>query len=128
MVEEKSKPYKAISRRAFCASALTAPIYIGAAMGLTRSSVLASQVNRKIKFYKNLGPGHIGVKANQRQALEYAVKYGFDSITPSLSEFENSSAAQIREWVEMMREKGIRYGTGGLPVQFRRDEMDSTRP
>jgi sugar phosphate isomerase/epimerase len=82
----------------------------------------ASQVNSKVKFYKNLGPGHIGVRANQRQALEYAVKYGFDSIAPNPGEFENKSTSEIREWIEKMKEKGVRYGSAGLPVELRRDE------
>jgi len=97
-------------------------MYVGAALHFAKPSAEALEMNNRVKFYKNLGHGHIGVKANQRQALEYAVKYGFDSITPNLSEFENNSATEIREWVETMKEKGIRYGASGLPVQLRKDE------
>jgi sugar phosphate isomerase/epimerase len=118
MTELKMKQFKAISRRMFCRSAITT----AAALYFAKPSAEASEVKNRVKFYKNLGHGHIGVKANQRQALDYAVKYGFDSITPSLSEFENKSAAEIREWVATMKEKGIRYGTSDLPVMFRRDE------
>ena len=128
MTELKMKQSKIISRRTFCRSAITAAV----ALHFTRPSAAASQMNptrrrrggvkNRVKFYKNLGHGHIGVKANQRQALEYAVKYGFDSITPNLGEFENKSSAEIREWVETMKEKGVRYGASGLPVGFRRDE------
>jgi len=82
----------------------------------------ASQTNGKVKFYKNLGHGHIGVKADQRQALGYAVKYGFAGITPNPGEFEGKSAAEVSEWVAAMKEKGVRYGSGGLPVEFRQDE------
>jgi len=118
MTELKRKQYNAISRRTFCRSALTA----AAALYFTRPSAEASEMKNRVKFYKNLGHGHIGVKANQHQALDYAVKYGFDSITPNLGEFENKSSAEIREWVETMKEKGVRYGASGLPVEFRRDE------
>jgi sugar phosphate isomerase/epimerase len=76
----------------------------------------------KVKFYKNLSGGHIGVGANQRQALKYAVKYGFDSITPNLGEFEAKSSAEIREWIATMEDRGVRYGASGLPVQFRTDK------
>ncbi len=117
MNEPKRKQSKAISRRTFCRSAITAAV----ALHYIKPSAKASQSN-KVKFYKNLGPGHIGVKANQQQALEYAVKYGFDSITPSPGEFQNKSTSEIRDWLELMKEKGIRYGTSGLPVEFRRDE------
>ena len=117
MNEPKRKQSKAISRRTFCRSAITAAV----ALHYIKPSAKASE-NNKVRFYKNLGPGHIGVKANQRQALEYAVKYGFDSITPSPGEFQNKSTSEIRDWLELMKEKGIRYGTSGLPVEFRRDE------
>jgi len=118
MTELKMKQSKAISRRMFCRSAITSAV----ALYFAKPSAEASEVKNRVKFYKNLGHGHIGVRANQHQALEYAVKYGFDSITPSLSEFENKSAVEIREWVATMKEKGIRYGTSDLPVMFRRDE------
>jgi len=126
---------KAISRRTFCRflPAFAGITAVGWAMPTishlvcgahpTAKSVAAeSQRNNRVKFYKNLAPGHIGVKANQQQALEYAVKYGFDSITPQLSEFENKSATEICEWVQMMKEKSVRYGATGLPVEFRKDE------
>ncbi len=118
MNEMKINQFKAISRRTFCKSAITAAI----ALNYIKSSAKASKMMKKVKFYKNLGYGHIGVRANQRQVLDYAVKYGFDSITPSLSEFQNKSVSEISEWVQIMKDKGIRYGTGGLPVEFRRDE------
>ena len=117
MNEPKRKQSEAISRRTFCRSAITAAV----AFHYIKSSAKASQ-NNKVKFYKNLGPGHIGVRANQQQALDYAVKYGFDSITPSPGEFQNKSTSDIRDWLELMKDKGIRYGTAGLPVDFRRDE------
>jgi sugar phosphate isomerase/epimerase len=118
MIEPKAKQSNPISRRRFCRSviAATAAIYSG------RCYTRASDKKNKVKFYKNLGHGHIGVRANQQQALEYAVKFGFDSITPSLGEFEDKSSTEIRDWVETMKAKGIRYSSSGLPVQYRRDE------
>ena len=117
MNEPRRKQSKDISRRTFCRSAITAAV----ALHYIKPSAKASQ-NNKVKFYKNLGHGHIGVKANQQQALKYALKYGFNSITPGLGEFQNKSTSEIREWVQLMKDKGIRYGAGGLPVEFRRDE------
>jgi len=82
----------------------------------------AGQGGGGVRFFKNFSGGHIGVKANQQQALDYAVKYGFGGIAPSDGEFANKSPAQIGEWLALMKEKGIRYGSAGLPVEFRRDE------
>ncbi len=118
MTESQIGQSKVISRRAFCRSAIAAT----AALHFAAPFANASQMGSKVKFYRNLGHGHIGVKANQRQALEYAVKYGFAGITPNPGEFDGKSAGEIREWVAAMKEKGIRYGSGGLPVEFRRDE------
>jgi sugar phosphate isomerase/epimerase len=120
-----TKESGAISRRTFCRSAIAATL----ALQYSSSTALASE--KKPKFYKNLGYGHIGVKANQQQALNYAVKYEFDSITPGLGEFEKKSASEICDWIEIMKTRGIRYGAAGLPVEFRRDqkrfEQDMTR-
>jgi len=118
MIEPKIIQPKAISRRTFCRSAIAATAALHVAGPFSR----ASQNKGKVKFFKNFAPGHIGVRANQQQALQYAVKYGFEGITPSPGEFANKSASEISEWVGLMKEKGIRYGAGGLPVEFRRDE------
>ncbi len=106
-----------MSRRTFCGVAMAA-----VAVPLARLSAGAAQGTGGVKFFKNFSGGHIGVKANQQQALEYAVKYGFGGIAPSEGEFANKSAAEIGEWVALMKQKGIRYGAAGLPVEFRRDE------
>jgi len=118
MIEKKIVQSKEISRRTFCRTAAAAITVLH----LAGPSGRASQSKGKVKFFKNLSPGHLGVRANQRQALEYALKYGFEGINPNPGEFQNKSASKINEWVELMKEKGIRYGAGGLPVDFRRDE------
>jgi len=118
MAESKSEYSKGLSRRTFCWSAVAA----AAAFHTTGPCAGAAATKGQVKCYKNLGPGHIGVKANQRQALEYAVKFGFDSITPSVGEFEKKSPAEIRQWVATMNEWDIRYGASGLPVDFRKDD------
>ena len=101
-----------IMRRSFCLSAAAAATALS-------TSVAATAAKQKAAFYKNLGPGHLGVRANQRQALDYAVRYGFDSITPGTREFQNTSDAEIRQWLQAMKAKRVRYGAGGLPVDFR---------
>jgi len=118
MIESKTKQSHPISRRMFCRSAVAAAAGICSAL----HSSQASDKKNKVKFFKNLGHWHIGVTANQQQALDYALKYGFDSITPNLDEFENKSSAEISDWVQTMKAKGIRYGASGLPVMFHRDQ------
>jgi sugar phosphate isomerase/epimerase len=118
MAHETTRQVETISRRAFCRTALAAAL----AAHCVTPSARAGEAKKNVKFFKNLAPGHIGVRANQQQALEYAVQYGFGGIAPSEGEFENKSAAEIGAWLAAMKEKGIRYGAAGLPVEFRRDE------
>ena len=118
MTKLKQKQSELMSRRTFCRSAVAA----AAALRLSQSFAPASQRNNRVKFYKNFSGGHIGVRANQPQAMEIAVKYGFEGIAPSPGEFENKSAAEIREWIATMKEKSIQYGAAGLSVEYRRDE------
>lgn len=115
MMRESTRCSETMSRRAFCRSAVAAAV----AVHWARSSARAAQT---VKFYTNLAPGHIGVRADQQQALDYAVKYGIEGIAPNPGEFENKSAAEIGEWVQTMKARGVRYGAAGLPVEFRRDE------
>jgi sugar phosphate isomerase/epimerase len=118
MPHETTRESPLTSRRTFCRAALAAAL----AAPYTRPSAGAGQTKSAVKFFKNLAPGHLGVRASQRQALEYAVQYGFGGIAPGEGEFENKSAAEIGAWVALLRDRGIRYGAAGLPVEFRRDE------
>ncbi len=118
MTDLRETPSATLSRRAFFQSAAAAV----AALHLTGVPTRASQGAGNVRFYKNLAPGHIGVRANQKQALEYAARFGFDAITPNAGEFEDHSPTEIREWVDTMKSTGVRYGAAGLPVEFRRDQ------
>jgi sugar phosphate isomerase/epimerase len=93
-----------------------------AALPLAGIASSARAQEKRVPFYRSLGCGHIGVKASQEQAVMYAAQYGFDAITPSTGEFEKKSQAEIAAWLNLMRAKGIRYGTSGLPVEFRKDD------
>ncbi len=123
MKEQILKPSNALSRRQFC----TGTIATALSIHLAASASGAATRSNKVKFYKNLGNGHIGLKANQQQAVDYAAQYGFDAISPNLGAFANKSKAEIRAWLQAMKAKGIRYGTSGLPVEFRKDEASFQR-
>lgn len=104
-----------MTRRVFCGSAVAAAVASGSIGAVAR----AAESKGGVKFFKNLSPGHLGVRADSQQTLDYAVKYGFGGIAPSEGEFENKSAGQIDQWLAAMREKGVRYGAAGLSVDFR---------
>lgn len=117
MADATTRQPDVMSRREFCGAAVAA-----AAVGWMGSAGRAAGSQAGAKFFKNLSPGHLGVRANQRQALDYAVKYGFGGIAPSEGEFEGKSAAEIGEWLATMKDKGVRYGAAGLSVEFRKDD------
>jgi sugar phosphate isomerase/epimerase len=118
MIGESFSTVPGMSRRGFCRSAVATAV----AIPLAGQAGLAAQTTSQAKFFKNLGPGNLGISMNQAQSLEYAARYGFEGIAPSEAEFEGKSAAEIGEWVAAMKEKGIRYGAAGLPVEFRQGE------
>lgn len=76
----------------------------------------------KRKFTMDLTPGAIGVSANQEQAIDYASKYGFESVYVYPSHLASLDDAGQKELAARMKEKNVVFGAAGLPVDFRRDE------
>jgi len=81
-------------------------------------SLMAAE--RKLKFC--LSPGAIGVSASQTQAIDLAVKYGFEAVDPNAGYLASLSEGQLQDLLAGMKSKGISWGAAGLPVDFRQDE------
>jgi sugar phosphate isomerase/epimerase len=78
--------------------------------------------DRRRKFTLDLSWGAIGVRTNQIQAIEYAAKYGFESVYADpafLSSLDDGARANLGT---KMKDHGIVWGAAGLPVEFRKDE------
>lgn len=103
------------SRRAFCGAML-------AAAAALRAGPASAQAGRRPAFFKNLAPGHLGVKADSRQALAYAIEFGFEGVAIQPGDFAKASDAEIFAWTESLKVRGIRPGAAGLPVNFRGDD------
>lgn len=74
------------------------------------------------EFKISLNPGMIGVKANLAQTLDYAIKYGFEAISPSTQEvMADYSDSQLEEHKAKMKAHGISYCSNNIPVEFRKD-------
>jgi sugar phosphate isomerase/epimerase len=71
-----------------------------------------------------LSPGAIGVKANQRQCLDFAAQYGYEAIDADNAWLSSASEGDVKQLLDDMKSKNIRWGTSGLPVEFRRGEED----
>jgi sugar phosphate isomerase/epimerase len=70
----------------------------------------------------HLSCGALGIKATQREAIDYAAKFGFDVVDADgkyLSGLSDSDAAQL---VDYMKSKRVGWAMAGLPVDFRRDD------
>jgi sugar phosphate isomerase/epimerase len=74
------------------------------------------------KFTMALTPGSIGVKVDQRRAVELAHYFGFESVEAYARDIAPLSDAELRDLREEMQAKHVAWAMAGLPVDFRRDE------
>ena len=75
--------------------------------------------NRKMKIA--FTPGTIGVKADQKRAIELAHHFGFESVQPFPAELARFSEGERRGLLEDLEAKELVWAAAGLPVDFRRD-------
>ncbi|NJB72404.1 sugar phosphate isomerase/epimerase [Saonia flava] len=71
------------------------------------------------KFRICLNPGTIGVRASLQESLDYAIKYGYESIVSSPKELMGYSSGQIDELNAKMKENNIGWGSTNIPVEYR---------
>lgn len=74
------------------------------------------------KFTMALTPGSIGVKADQRQAIEMAHYFGFESVEAYSRDLAPLSDSELKDLRDEMTAKRVAWAMAGLPVDFRRDE------
>ncbi|MBI1356153.1 MAG: TIM barrel protein [Acidobacteria bacterium] len=91
-----------------------------AAAGAALAAAPATAASRK--FTLALTPGSIGVKADQRQAIEMAARYGYESVQPFFEDLAKLSDAQLEELRAEMKQKNLQWAAAGMPVDFRQDE------
>jgi len=71
-------------------------------------------------MYMNLCPGTVGISGlNFEQTVKLAVDHGFEGIDPPLDEMHRDG--HVKRFVDRLRGAGLRWGSFGLPVEFRRD-------
>jgi len=106
------------NRRSFIKTATIS----SAATFLPFSSLKAFSPTAGRKFRMSLNPGAIGVKVNQEELLDAAIKHGFEAIVPFSSTLTEWSGDQLKEFVDKMKSNNITWGASGLPFNFRGDE------
>jgi sugar phosphate isomerase/epimerase len=75
------------------------------------------------KFTQDLRGGAIGVKADQREAIRLAHQHGFESVSPDPQYIAKLSDSERNELVAELKQKNLVWGSAGLPVEFRKDEL-----
>ena len=67
--------------------------------------------------------GSIGASANQEEAIELAARHGFESVAPDGNYLSSVSEDQVSIIKELIKTKQLVFGSAGLPVEFRLDEI-----
>jgi sugar phosphate isomerase/epimerase len=109
-----------LSRRDFLQLSIAASVAAGA--GLAGFSSTAAAESKKRKMTIDLVCGSIGVSANQREAIELAARYGFESVGVDGGYLASLSDDQLAELKALLKNKGLVFGGAGLPVEFRHDQ------
>ena len=107
------------SRRSFLQTA-TATLFTGAYSQLASSALSSKSQPRLMKL--DLSCGRIGVKADQRQAIDYAHKYGFEAVVPDAGYLGKLTDTQLDELNSELKSKKLVFSAAGMPVDFRNDE------
>lgn len=93
---------------------------VAASLAPPRGSEGAEQ--RKRRFTIDLSCGAVGVRADGREAIELAHRYGFESVAPSPGFLAKLSPDELQRLRAEMKGKGLGWGAAGLPVNFRADD------
>ena len=109
-------------RRDFLAGMLTG----GVAAALGRTAFSAEPAVRR-RMTMDLICGNLGVKATQREAIDLAQRYGFESVFPDAGELARLSDPELQELLTHLKASGLVFGAAFLAVDFRRDEETFAR-
>ena len=63
--------------------------------------------------------GTIGVKADQLEAIDLAVKYGFEAVEPQVNYLASLSDGQMAQLNGQLKAKGLVWGASGMGANFR---------
>jgi sugar phosphate isomerase/epimerase len=70
----------------------------------------------------HLSHGALGIRADQRQAIDLAAKHGYDAVDANGGFLQGLSSGELQELLGYMKSKNIAWGLAGLPVDFRGEE------
>ena len=69
-------------------------------------------------FFTSLNPGALGIDPGFETAVGLAREYGFGAVDPDMRYLRTLSAEQLAGVAGQLKEKGLRWGSGGVPVDL----------
>jgi sugar phosphate isomerase/epimerase len=105
-----------MDRRDFVKSTSVATIATGIGMSVSKKY----KTERKFKIALN--PGLIGVKANLQEAIDYAIKYKYEAVSPYINEAMHYSDMQIYDTVAKVKVNKLDWDTVNIPVEWRQSK------
>lgn len=110
---------KPVNRRNFLKSTIVA----GAALGMPNTSI-TSFFDETARYKMSINPGAIGVSLPFEQALDLAIQYGFEAISPQIDALRNYSDSERNAILRKMKTRKLSWDATNLPVQFRNSEEE----
>lgn len=90
------------------------------------AGLASSALGRTQGMLIHLSCGSLGIKADQRQAIEYAAKHRFDAVDADGRFLGTLSPAELKAFLDDMKSKNVTWGLAGVPVDFRKDDAAFT--
>jgi len=70
----------------------------------------------------DLTPGAVGISGDLPEMIRLAHAHGFESVQPDVGYLSKQDAAGIARVVDQLQKAGLRWGSAGLPLEYRRSE------
>ena len=70
----------------------------------------------------HLSCGALGVKASQTEAIDYAARFGFDSVDADGRYLGELAAGDLSRLIDGMKSKNVAWAIAGFPTEFRKDD------
>ncbi len=100
----------------------TRRVFLAAGIAGAASSLFARAQGMSL----HLSCGAIGVKASQTEAIDYAARFGFDSVDADGRYLGGLMPGDLTRLTDSMREKKVEWAIAGFPVEFRKDDAAFT--
>lgn len=108
-----------IHRRQFLRASLQAGLIVGGSRlldGVDARAASTPTMKLDLNFPK------LGMKCDQRRAIELAAEHGFQSVSADTSQVATMTDSELHALDQFRQQKGLLWGTAGFPVDFRRDD------